>query len=61
MTPIMTTADEILPLNFTQCGRYFSLNGQRILITTAHHASSLTSVLLSYPVPCSQKRIGSPT
>jgi hypothetical protein len=25
-----------------------------------HHASILTTMLLSYPVPCSQNRIGSP-
>ena len=28
---------------------------------TRHHGSILTSTMLSVPVPCSQKRTGSPT
>src|SRR5262249_2994823 len=33
---------------------------RQCLISAVHHASILTSLLLSYPVPCSQNRIGSP-
>jgi hypothetical protein len=31
-----------------------------LIVVTIHHASILTSKLLSYSVPCSQNRIGSP-